>query len=523
MSTRRTALLSALPLLYGTSVDEVRFDEVWDVIVIGSGAAGLSAALEARKSGASVLILEKMGSIGGNSVISDGQVAVPGTSVQERSGIKDSPELFQNDLQKLGYISHPWRIKTLAYNARETFEWTQRELGVRWLQDRIEYDFGQSVSRCMLLEAGSAMGLIYPMMERARALDVEIRLHHCAIRLIQQTGYSPNRRVVGVHAKVTHADGSVHFVNLKARRGVVVCSGGFGADIDMRQMQNWRLSEVVGTTTQPGSTSEMIRECARLSAWLVHMEYIHCTPESCPDEKGWGTAWQFSRYCAAYQGVWIVQETGKRFVNELGSNAVRTNAVLDEVNKGHHCVAIADARAVRHPRSVIFTAENVEQLIGRGLVKRYETLEELAENLKIPFHSLQSTILRLNQDIRNNKKTDSMGRVLGSSNEVMNEAPWYVCRILPKVLICGGGVAVNEHAQVLSVVNDRPIEGLYAAGEVTGGLHGLARMTSCGLIDAMVFGRIAGKKSAEDRNLQPPAKVKEKIEETNRNNLGSGT
>ena len=497
MTQRRTALLGALPLLYGASDEEEVFDEQWDVVVIGSGVAGLSAAVEARKSGASVLILEKMGSIGGNSVLSDGQVAVPGTAMQEYLGIKDSPELFAKDLRRLGRINHPWRVETLARNAKDAFEWTQTEFGVRWLKDRVEYDFDQSLSRCALLEGGSSMALVYPMADRAKNLGVELRVHHRVIRLIQEPGSKTNRRVIGVRVKITDGAHAGKEVKIKARFGVVVCSGGFGADIAMRQMQNWRLSELVGTTTQPGSTSEMIRECARVGAWLVHMEYIHCTPESCPEEKGWGTAWRFSRYCAAYRGIWIVQETGKRFVNELASNDVRTNAVLDEVNKGHHCLAIADARAVRHPRSVIFTEEDVSRLIARGLVHRYDSLEQLAHALQTPLASLKATIYQLNSDIHNNREKDIFGRTLSEDNEIMGEAPWYACRILPKVLTCGGGVAINEYAPVLSAVADQPIPGLFAAGEATGGLHGIARLTSCALIDALVFGRIAGKKIAD--------------------------
>lgn len=497
MTSRRSAIISALPIVCGSAEDSCGFDEEWDVVVVGTGVAGLAAALEARKAGASVLLLEKMGSIGGNSVLSDGQVAVPGTPMQQNCGIEDSEELFYKDLRRLGEINHPWRVRTLAREALRTFEWTKSEFGVQWIQDKVEYDFGQSVSRCALLLGGSSLGLVYPMLERVKSLGVKILLHHKAERLILHPTDDLKPSIAGITASHQNSDGKTSLLRIRAKKGVVVCSGGFGADIKLRQMQNWRLSDVVGTTTHPGSTSEMLRECARIGAWTVHMEYIHCTPESCPEEKGWGSAWRFSRYCAAYQGVWVVQETGRRFVNELGTNAVRTNAVLDEVNKGLHCIAIADASAVEHPSSVIFNQKDVERLAARGLVHKFDSLEHLAAYFNVPLEPLKNSIEKYNQDVSQKKKSDSFGRHISNENKPMARAPWYACRILPKVLVCGGGLVIDEDARVLSVVDDKPIEGLFAAGEATGGLHGIARLTSCGIIDALVFGRIAGKKAAE--------------------------
>lgn len=486
MTSRRT-LLGTLPALFGAGAAAAASARDYDVVVVGSGAAGLSAALEARKAGARVLVVEKMGSIGGNSVISKGQVAVPCTPMQQKERLIDSPELFADDMLNLGYVNNPDKVNFLARHALETFFWTQKELGVSWWEDRVEYDIGHSVRRCALVRTNSGTGLIFPLYERARTLGVELRVH------------SP---VVGL---LTDAEGAVTGVRVRtggqlqdiSARSTVVCAGGFGADIALRQMQNWRLSEHVGTTTQPGSTSEMLRECARIGAWTIHLQYIHCIPEASPDEKGWGSVWQFTRHCAATQGVWIVRETGRRFVAETEANDVRTNAILDEVNAGRQCLAIADARAVRHPRSVIFSADNVEELVKRGLVRRYDTLEQLAADMGIPLEPLKETIEQYNSDLTSRLARDRMGREIHRSNEPMSEAPWYVSRFLPKVHLCGGGLSTDLSARVLSVVDDQPIPGLFAAGEITGGLHGIARLNSCGLLDALVFGRVAGKEAAK--------------------------
>lgn len=466
--------------------------EVWDVIVVGSGAAGLSAALEARRGGANVLLIEKMGSIGGNSVVSQGMMAVPGTPMQVRAGLIDSAELFERDLRQLGRINQPDRIAILVNKALETFLWTQNELGVKWYDDRVEFDEGHSVRRCAILRTRSGEGLVYPLHERCTALGVVIRLNTPLVHIVRDAQTGAVRGVVV-------DDGSPSGQYLGVRRGLVLASGGFGADVGMRMMQNWRLSEHVGTTTQPGSTSEVIRELAAIGAWTLHMQYIHCFPDASPDEKGPGTTWRFTRYCAAPRGIWVHRETGERFVNERAPSDVRTNAVLDVLNAGGHCAAIADARAVARPRSVIFSERDVEPLVARGVVRRYETLEQLARDNAIPYKPLLLTVMAYNKAIRAGHDRDAMGRPIERDALPMEEGPWYLSGILAKIHLCGGGVGIDRYARVLSVENDRPIPGLYAAGELTGGLHGVARLTSCGLLDALVFGRIAGMMAVDGR------------------------
>ena len=248
-------------------------NEVWDVIVVGAGVAGLAAALEAKKSGAHVLLIEKMGNIGGNSVMSAGMMAVPGTPMQIEAGLVDSIERFEQDLLALGSINQPDRIRILANKALETFLWTQQELGVQWYDDRVEYDEGHSVRRCAILKTESGEGLVYPLYERCVTMGVEIRLNTKLVHIVREPESGMVRGCV-VDDGTTSEAGPGRF--LGTRRGLVITSGGFGTDIGMRMMQNWRLSDRVGTTTQPGSTSEVIRELAAIGAWTMHLQYIHC-------------------------------------------------------------------------------------------------------------------------------------------------------------------------------------------------------------------------------------------------------
>lgn len=403
-----------------------------DVLIVGSGAAGTAAAIEARRSGASVLVIEKMGSLGGSSIISRGALAVPRSPMQRAMGIDDSPEHFADDLMSSAYCGHPGRIECLALEALPTFEWLTNEIGVRWVMDAVGSEIEQSVPR-----------------------------------------------------------------------SAIVAAGGFAADAPFRQRYNQRLSEHVGTATQPGSTSEVLREAARIGAWLVHLQYITCIPDANPVEKGWGTSWQFSRWCAGAQGLWVERQTGRRFVNEMSSTAERTNGVFDVLNADRDVVAIADARAVRHPGSMVFTASDVELLVSRGFVQKYETLALLAQACGIPLSNLKVEVELYNRAITAAREgrtagsfTDRLGRPIAPEAELMEEGPWYCAPLLAKVLMCSGGLAIDLKSRVLSVVDDRPIPGLFAAGEITGGLNGKGDAGACGLMDAIVFGRIAGREAA---------------------------
>lgn len=470
-----------------------------DVLIVGSGAAGTAAAIEARRSGASVLVIEKMGSLGGSSIISRGALAVPRSPMQRAMGIDDSPEHFADDLMSSAYCGHPGRIECLALEALPTFEWLTNEIGVRWVMDAVGSEIEQSVPRSAIVAGDGAAALMMPLLDRARTLDAEFEVNEKLLHLITRETYD-GVAVTGAVVENTRT-GLRRCINV--RRGVVLAAGGFAADAPFRQRYNQRLSEHVGTATQPGSTSEVLREAARIGAWLVHLQYITCIPDANPVEKGWGTSWQFSRWCAGAQGLWVERQTGRRFVNEMSSTAERTNGVFDVLNADRDVVAIADARAVRHPGSMVFTASDVELLVSRGFVQKYETLALLAQACGIPLSNLKVEVELYNRAITAAREgrtagsfTDRLGRPIAPEAELMEEGPWYCAPLLAKVLMCSGGLAIDLKSRVLSVVDDRPIPGLFAAGEITGGLNGKGDAGACGLMDAIVFGRIAGREAA---------------------------
>ncbi len=133
-----------------------RWDETYDVVVIGSGFAGLTTAIEARLADASVCVLEKMSVIGGNSVINGGIMGVPGTPMQKNEGLEDTPELMMKAMMTEGAgLNQPEKVRHLCEEALPSWEWIIKELGVEWVTERVAQEGGHSVPRCAIVKNGS--------------------------------------------------------------------------------------------------------------------------------------------------------------------------------------------------------------------------------------------------------------------------------------------------------------------------------------------------------------------------------
>ena len=144
------------------SSSKPKFDEIYDVVIIGSGFSGLAAALAAREAGASAAVFEKMAFVGGNSSLSGGMFAVPGSSVQKEQGIKDSPEALMADMERIGLgLGDPQHIRFVCEHAAETFEWTRSYIGVDW-NPTLTGKGGHSAERCLITRQGTGQGIIVP-------------------------------------------------------------------------------------------------------------------------------------------------------------------------------------------------------------------------------------------------------------------------------------------------------------------------------------------------------------------------
>ena len=471
-----------------------RWDEAVDVVVVGSGFAGLAAAYEARKAGATVAVLEKLAFPGGNSLINGGILAVPGSPQQRAQGIEDSPELMARDMLRAGDgLNHPDKVKALCEAAYPTYEWTVRELGVRYQEKNIKQEGGHSVPRSLFTINGKGSEIVEKELAGLKRLGVEPR---CST-LMESIIIDPaTRRVAGVKIRENFRfpdrnSGTVKY--LAARRALVLCYGGFSADPGFRRIYDPKLTDKFDTTNLPGATGYSWRAAMAAAAHVIQADQIQILPQTSPDEKGFGIGFAWSGHVSMF-GVWVDSTTGRRFVNELANRKVRSMAILEQLGKGHDCLAIGDAGTAASFAEI--RPGMLKRELDRGCVFQFETLDDLARRFKVPAEALRQTIAEFNETVKTRK--DPVGRPVNARMKPLGQGPWYAARMSPKIHHCMGGLYTNEKTQVYNV-DGSLIPGLYAAGEATGGVHGAVRLGSCGTADALINGRIAGQQAAAQK------------------------
>ncbi|WGW05989.1 flavocytochrome c [Tropicibacter oceani] len=465
------------------------WDEEVDVVIVGTGFAGLAAAIEAIKAGATVALLEKMRTPGGNSIISGGVIAAAGSPLQAEEGIEDSVETMIEDMMKAGlHLNYPDHVRIIAEKSVETVQWTIDELGVEYRG--LAHMGGHAVPRSYALAAASGSGIIVPQLNKLKELGVEPRTRTLMKHLLRD----PDGRVKGVlvHEKYRDPDlDSGTPKTIKARKAVIMATGGFGADPSFRALQDPRLGGELDTTNHPGATAQALREALNAGCTLVQPSWIQLGPWTSPDERGFGYAPHFVQGVAASYGLWIDTQTGKRFVNELADRKTRADAILAAGNK---CIAFADAEGYAKGTTGR-PSDNMDKMKQAGVLMEYATLEEMAAAHDIPLDALKATIASFNQGIDSGSDIE-WSRYLAENTGKIGTPPFYVVRLSPKIHHTMGGCATNTRAEALDVLSGEPIPGLFVVGEASGGIHGASRLGSCAYADCLTFGRIAGQNAA---------------------------
>ncbi len=496
-SSRRNFLIGSLgagltcTALGSEPSDEPQWDETVDIVVIGSGFAGLAAAIEAGKAGASVAVLEKMRTPGGNSIINGGILTATGCPQQKLHGINDSVDLLVEDMLKAGArLNYPDKVRFIAERALENYEWCLNELHVEFNPTEVGQEGGHSVPRYVMTKNGSGSAIVQKELEKLKELGGAVRLRHYVEHICRnpETGVVEGVRVRRGYRFPDPESGTPF--NLRALKGVILCYGGFGADVELRKMYDPRLTEEFQTTNQPGATGELWRDAADIGCAQIQQDWIQCGPWCNPREKGMGLGVVFNQSGGAEFGLWVNSE-GKRFVNELANRKVRADAILDEHQKGRRAYAIIDEHGAEHIRRL--RAGVIERLVENGIVEKYGTLEALLK--AYPMAHLRESIAEVNEAVRTGVDK-AFGRYMNKEFREMGTGPWYICECIPKVHHCMGGLFTTPEGRVIGIRDGKPIGHLWAAGESVGGVHGAVRLGSCATLDCLVMGRVVGKAAA---------------------------
>lgn len=489
-------------------------DSEVDVLVIGGGGAGLSAALSASQNGASVILVEKLSALGGNTFRCGGafntsdperQKDIPMTEAlesavekvlahedvsEEHAELKaevqkqwdeykasgntmlfDTPEWHALQSIDAGdYEGNVELVRAFTSNTLDTLNWLS-DNGVEWT-DQVSTVVGALWNRSHQTPNNSGADIIAALEENATASGVDIYLDSKAEELIVEDG-----RVAG--AVITNADGEK--VTVKAAKGVIMATGGFSANVEMRVKYNeqWEdIGESLTTNNSPGATGDGITMGEAVGANLVGMGWIQLMPLNSVSGGGISGYVNSSLYC---------NKEGKRFVAEDQRRDVLAAAVLSQTDKLFYIVCDQKEAELRG-----LTPDVLGYMVDNGLVYSGETIAELAENMGVPADALEQTIKEFNEAVKADKP-DEFGRTTWENT--IETGPFYAPSFSPAVHHTMGGLEINGNAEVINT-DGEVIPGFYAAGEVTGGIHGTNRVGGNAVPDALCFGKIAGANAA---------------------------
>ena len=479
-----SVLSGCAPTANNASGENESNNKAADIVIIGAGGAGMTAAVQARMDGATnVVIVEKTGMTGGNTTRATGGLNASETKYQEKDGIEDSNELFIEDTMKGGKeLNNIDLVKHLVENSKDAVDFVNEiggDLSVVGLFG------GASVKRIHRPSDTSAVGpmLVKTLTAKLKEMNVPVLFDTKAEEIITEDG-----KVTGV--KVTDANGS-YVIDCTA---VIVATGGFGANSEMAVEYKPDLAGF-GTTNVPGATGDGIKMGVAAGAATVDMEQIQTHPTVNPDTQ--------TMYTEAVRGngAILVNKEGKRFTNEMSTRDVVSAAILEQTDKIAYMVFDQEVRD---------SLKAIEKYVDAGIVMEADTIEGLAEKIGADPATLKETMDKFAATVKN-KEADEFGR---EGVEVpLTKAKFYACLCAPAVHHTMGGLKINTKAEVLTD-KDAAIPGLFAAGEVTGGVHGANRLGGNAVTDIVVFGRTAGSSAyayltANGGNTEPTIVVAE--------------
>ena len=456
---KKTILASMLAVMMATPAFAA---ESTDIVIIGSGGAGLSSAITATEKGAKVIVLEKMAYFGGNSNRSEGEMNAAGTKQQKAHGIlDDTPERFAADTIRGGHgLNDPALVKALTENAASAEEWLL-DLGAHFCH-RMGRGGGQTRARGHGPCDGSPVGIeiMRVLGERADKDHIDMRLNNRVTKILMKNG-----KVAGVQVKTPKG---METINAKS---VIRATGGFGANHKMVEKYRPELKGF-STTNHPGATGDGIVLAQQVGAGLTDIEQIQIHPTVI--KKNGALISESMRA----RGGFLLNKNGKRFTNELLTRDVVSANELKQPG-GIAYLVIDNSIYSKNKMAQNYTAEK--------LMTKCDTIADVAKLIGVDPKVVQASFDQYHKAF-DNKKDDLFGRPEMLIR--MDQAPYFVAEVTPGIHHTMGGVKIDPQAEVLTP-EKKPIPGLFAAGEVTGGVHGGNRIGGNAVADIITFGRIS--------------------------------
>ena len=457
-----------------------------DVVIVGGGGAGLTAAVEAAKAGSNVVVVEKNGYVGGNTILSGGAINAPDPEEQEKQGIEDSNELYYEQTMEAGdNVANPDLVRVLADNAYDGYQWL-KSIGVEF-EDEIYQVAGGLHPRAHQAVKPNGVGFIEGYVDSlVQDNNAQILTETTAEHLIVEDG-----RVVGVEAK--NFDGSP--LTLHAKQAVILATGGFAKNTDMvvkyKDNEKWpNLDENTISTNLDSIRGDGIVMGEEAGADLVDMDQMQFLYLGIPD-RGPITG----LLDLAAEKTLFVNKEGKRFVREDGRRDVISKAIFDQPDGEYWLIHSSDGFDFDSEKTI--EKEDFKKVLEEG---KYgwvigETLEDLAEKINVPYENLQASIDEYNKCYHEKAEADEFGRTL--FEYPFEKGPFVAVPREPSLHHTMGGLRIDTDTHVLDAEGNI-VPGLYAAGEVTGGIHGGNRVGGNAITDTVVFGRIAGQNAAKE-------------------------
>lgn len=441
----------------------------YDAVIVGAGGTGLTAAMQAHELGLKVAVFEKNEGLGGNTNKASSGMNASESNVQYAQGIIDNKEDFYKETLKGGGL----------LNDRDMLRYfvDHSAIAISWLEEHgidltdLTITGGMSKKRAHRPASMAPVGgyLVTGLLKKIQEEDIPVFNKAKVTKLVKE-----DKAVTGIEVET---ESGLKKVVAKA---VLLASGGFGASKEM--MKKYRPDLVdYKTTNQAGATGDGLKLAEAVDAQLMQMEYVQVHPTAQTD----GARTFLIGEAVRGEGAILVNRAGKRFVNELNTRKIVSNAITGLNEDGAYL--IFDQGIRNHVKAVEFYD-------AIGLVKHGASLAELANEIGVDAANLEATVKTWNEAVKAANDAE-FGRSTGMERGI-EKGPFFAIQVHPAIHYTMGGIHITPKTEVLDT-NGNVIKGLYAAGEVSGGLHGNNRIGGNSIAETVIFGRQAGMQMAK--------------------------